>query len=112
MNSVWAPPIAATGALVLATLAWFAAEAVHDRSVVDADVRDTLARAGKVDVIVTLDFQPERFHAEFFRQLAPVGGRVRGQRFYLANLGESRLRAIGTRYWVSSVTRWDRQRGG
>ena len=55
------------------------------------EVWAALASKGAVDVVVTVDFAPERLHAPFFREIASVGGRVRGRQFFLSRLDQARL---------------------
>jgi hypothetical protein len=106
VESIWRAPAVATLVLGVVWLAWQGSGVIHARRIVADNVHAALVKDAKVDVVAEVDFEPERFHAAFFRDLAPVGGRTVGRQFFLANLDQAKVSAIGTRLWVSSVKLW------
>ena len=109
MQKVWATPLLATVGALACWLVWLAIGAVHQHRVIDDDVLTVLAEDGKVDIVVEIGFTPERFHASFFREIAPVGGRTKGQSFYLRGLDRQQLGRVARQLWVDSVKPWQRE---
>ena len=60
--------------------------------------------AGPSNVIVVLDFQPERFHSERIQQYGAFAGRDGGlNRIRLRNVRPARLRELAAVPWVARI---------
>lgn len=60
--------------------------------------------AGPSNVIVVLDFQPERFHSERIQQYGAFAGRDGGlNRIRLRNVRPARLRELAAIPWVARI---------
>jgi hypothetical protein len=60
------------------------------------------AGTGKVNVLVTLPFTPERFHILVFQRYGRVSG-TRDESIEVRGVEREQLRAIARPYWVSTV---------
>ena len=100
-------PILATGFVLTVWLGWSVLQSVHLILGVSDDVLASLRESGQASITVTLAVSPERFHAQFLREVAPGGGRVKGQTYYLYDVPAEAVYTIGRQLWVTSVTRWD-----
>ena len=58
--------------------------------------------AEKVNVLVTLPFQPERFHLLVFQRYGRVSG-TRDNSIELRGVAHDNLRAVARPYWVNKV---------
>ena len=108
-NRYWTRPVVATLALFAAWLVFIVLGQAHQHQVIGRDVTERINAEGKVDVVVSLSVEPERFHSTYLRNVAPVGGRVLGSDFFLANLDRGQLARVARPLWVRSVGLWRRE---
>jgi hypothetical protein len=106
LGRIWLKPTAATLVFLLLWLLLLAAGKIHETRIIGPELLGRVESEGKVDVVVRLSVKPERFHASFFREIAPIGGRVTGDDFFLKNLDREQLARIARPLWVKSVELW------
>lgn len=104
----WFGPFLTTLFIGFLALAWQAL-AIHSATVNEsAGVKRVLATSGHANVVVTLPFDPEQFHSEFFQHCCTVA-RVEGRRFYISDASRSQVHHIAAQYWIEDVQLWQRR---
>ncbi|ODT82207.1 MAG: hypothetical protein ABS76_08065 [Pelagibacterium sp. SCN 64-44] len=67
-------------------------------------VADDIPRQGPVNVVVALDFEPERFHNEQLGSYGVFSGRDGDiKRFRLRNVSQKNLEALSQLVWISRI---------
>lgn len=70
----------------------------------DSRLSPELVKPGMVDVVVVLDFQPERFHNEQIARYGVFSGRDGDvTRFRLRSVSPERLQALASLVWISKI---------
>jgi len=88
------------GLLLLAALAWQAWLSVAAPRKIDPGL--LAGSAGKVNILVTLPFEPERFHIIAFQRYGRVSG-AQGRSIEVRGVNKADLTAVARPYWVTKV---------
>lgn len=100
-------PVMATVAVLVVLVGWTAAETFFGFTRLPDDVTAAFDDGPTTDMTVSLDFQPERFHLDYFQSHGSVG-RVEGSDIYLRGVTQESAREIAGEYWVAQIRPWDR----
>jgi len=99
-------PLVATGAVLALLLGWTLAETYVGNARLPSEIRDEFEQSSTVGIVVTLDFEPERFHLNYFQERASLRN-VENTTIYLQDVSEDTAKDIASEYWVSDIQLWD-----
>lgn len=98
-------PVVATLVVVLVLIALRLGEALHGATHVAPELERALDAGGRVDVAVTLSFDPEQFHVTYLRERARVA-RIDGRTFFMRAVEPDTVRRVAGQFWVEDVDVW------
>jgi hypothetical protein len=104
---LWSGPGRAAVGLALLAVLWNAWLSIQALGKIDAAVAaSTAQRTHEVDLLVTLNFPPERFHVLLLQRYGRVA-QTRGNSVELHGVRPERALDIARYYWISRVERLD-----
>ncbi len=102
----WLRPAGATAVIAALVAANQIASSVHAGVSVSPAVSEQLDAQGSADVVVSLPFDAEQFHASFFQACCAVA-QVDGNRYFLQDATPAQIDHVARQHWVSEVNLWE-----
>ena len=101
MSGLRRPLVASVAALAL-LLGWSLVETLYGNARIPSELRSEFQESSTASVVVTLDFEPERFHLAYFQERATLSN-VEGRQISLLNVTEDAAKDIAGEYWVADI---------
>ncbi len=69
---------------------------------IDPRVTTTIAENGRANILVELNFPPERYHIQALQNFGRIGG-ADGNEVTLRNVNQDGIESLARTYWVKSI---------